>query len=114
MVVGAWPMVLEAWARLNPASPHQVQERHTVLKMRIKVGPMDGKVLLDCTFRPLHLRGEAEGQVLPRVLLLSPAASVSVYVGEPISCARAAPRFKLHNFVSQTQHVNFRTVGEPE
>lgn len=54
----------------------EVQERHTVLKMRIKVGPMDGKVLLDCTFRPLHLRGEAEGQD-------APSRTVVLMTGQP-------------------------------
>ena len=56
-------MVLGAYASLNPGSRNQVQEDHTVLRVRMKVGPVDGKVMLDCTFRPLLLRGEAAGQV---------------------------------------------------
>jgi len=72
-------MVLGAYASLNPGSLDQVQEDHTVLKMRMKVGPMDGKEMLDCTFRPLLLRGEAAaGQVSPHVLQLS-SSSVPVY-----------------------------------
>ena len=71
-------MVLGAYAPLNPGSLDQVQEDHTVLKMRMKVGPVDGKKMLDCIFRPLLLRGEAAEQVSPQVLHLS-SSSVSVY-----------------------------------
>ena len=70
--------VLGAYASLNPGSLYQVQENHTVLKRRLKVGPVDGEEMLDCTFRPLLLRGEDTGQVLPQVLQLS-SSSVSVY-----------------------------------
>jgi hypothetical protein len=63
---------------LNPGSLNQVQENHTVLKRRLKVGPVGGEEMLDCTFRPLLLRGEATGQVSPQVLQLS-SSPVSVH-----------------------------------
>ena len=67
-----------------------MQEDHTVLKTRMTVGPVDGKEMLDCTFRPLLLREEAAGQVSPPVLQLS-SSSVSVYSFS----ARAMSKFNV-------------------
>ena len=71
-------MIIGEHAFPNPCSLHQVQQDHAVLKTRMKVGLADGKEMLDCTFRPLLLRGETAGQVSPRVLQLN-SSSVWVY-----------------------------------